>query len=92
MGEKSIFSDFFYFRFSFAKIFSMPPENRFFGNRSAEDSDFLVLVNNFFFLFSLAIFCMLISSINIFYIFYIYFYIMIFCGKLKINLPLNVMY
>ena len=45
--EKSVFSNFtpifFYFRLSFAKIFSMPAENQFFCDISAEKSEFFVL-------------------------------------------------
>ena len=49
-GEKStilpIFRRFFDFRLSFVKIFSMPTENRYFGDISAEKSDFFVPVPN----------------------------------------------
>ena len=40
--EKSaIFSRFFFFIFFPVQIFSKPPENRFFGDKSTEKSDFL---------------------------------------------------
>ena len=35
------FADFFFLRFYFVKIVSMPPENRFFADKSVEKSDFL---------------------------------------------------
>ena len=34
---------YFFFRFFFVKIVSMPPKNRFFAEKSAEKSDFLFL-------------------------------------------------
>ena len=40
-GKISDFSRFFFFRFFFVKIFSMPPENQFLADKSVEKSDFL---------------------------------------------------
>ena len=46
LAKNRQFYRFFDFRLSFAKIFFMPTENRFFGDISVEKSDFFVLLSD----------------------------------------------